>query len=77
MKKYSYVIGNPPYITITHKIQKEKINMNNKKIMKVTSTIPLLLTLGTDCLRNAGHSAIDSNRGIYAGDCYTGNRSKY
>ena len=45
MKKYSYVIGNPPYITITHKIQKEKINMNNKKIMKVTSTIPLLLTL--------------------------------
>lgn len=39
MKKYSYVIGNPPYITITHKIQKEKINMNNKKIMKVTSTI--------------------------------------
>ena len=45
MKKYSYVIGNPPYITITNKIQKEKINMNNKKIMKVTSTIPLLLTL--------------------------------
>ena len=25
MKKYSYVIGNPPYITITNKIQKESV----------------------------------------------------
>lgn len=30
---------------ITHKIQKEKINMNNKKIMKTTSAISLLVSL--------------------------------
>lgn len=30
---------------ITHKIQKEKINMNNKRIMKATSAISLLVSL--------------------------------
>lgn len=62
MKKYSYVIGNPPYITITNKIQKEKINMNNKKIMKSNFNNPSAAYPGTDCLWNAEFPNIDNGR---------------